>query len=101
MKLKALIFDVDGTLADTEEAHRNAFNESFRRHGRWVGKRYAHLLSTAGGRDNRGPHRLAAAWPRRTAALTARIAAIHATKTDIYGSMVAAGQVALRDEVAP
>ena len=33
MKLKALIFDVDGTLADTEEVHRRAFNEAFQVHG--------------------------------------------------------------------
>ena len=30
MSLKALIFDVDGTLAETEELHREAFNEVFR-----------------------------------------------------------------------
>jgi beta-phosphoglucomutase-like phosphatase (HAD superfamily) len=29
MRIKALIFDVDGTLADTEEAHRRAFNLAF------------------------------------------------------------------------
>jgi beta-phosphoglucomutase-like phosphatase (HAD superfamily) len=29
MTLKALIFDVDGTLAETEELHRQAFNEAF------------------------------------------------------------------------
>ncbi len=59
MKLKALIFDVDGTLADTEEAHRNAFNESFRRHGldwNWSKPRYAHLLSTAGGKERLAAH---------------------------------------------
>lgn len=26
---EALIFDVDGTLAETEELHRRAFNEAF------------------------------------------------------------------------
>ena len=29
MSLKALIFDVDGTLAETEEIHRKAFNRAF------------------------------------------------------------------------
>jgi beta-phosphoglucomutase-like phosphatase (HAD superfamily) len=29
VRLKALIFDVDDTLADTEDAHRNAFNDAF------------------------------------------------------------------------
>lgn len=31
--LKALIFDVDGTLAETEEVHRHAFNQSFEEAG--------------------------------------------------------------------
>ena len=31
--LKALIFDVDGTLADTEEVHRQAFNIAFQEAG--------------------------------------------------------------------
>ena len=31
MSIEALIFDVDGTLADTEEAHRLAFNNAFER----------------------------------------------------------------------
>jgi beta-phosphoglucomutase-like phosphatase (HAD superfamily) len=29
-RLEAVIFDVDGTLADTEEIHRRAFNEAFK-----------------------------------------------------------------------
>lgn len=29
-RFKALIFDVDGTLAETEEIHRRAFNDAFR-----------------------------------------------------------------------
>jgi beta-phosphoglucomutase-like phosphatase (HAD superfamily) len=32
VKIEALIFDVDGTLADTEEAHRQSFNDAFRAH---------------------------------------------------------------------
>jgi beta-phosphoglucomutase-like phosphatase (HAD superfamily) len=32
MRINALIFDVDGTLADTEEAHRAAFNRAFEQH---------------------------------------------------------------------
>lgn len=33
MTLRALLFDVDGTLAETEEAHRQAFNETFAAEG--------------------------------------------------------------------
>jgi beta-phosphoglucomutase-like phosphatase (HAD superfamily) len=31
--IEALIFDVDGTLAETEELHRRAFNETFAANG--------------------------------------------------------------------
>jgi beta-phosphoglucomutase-like phosphatase (HAD superfamily) len=103
MKLKALIFDVDGTLADTEEAHRSAFNEAFRQHGldwNWSKPKYAHLLLTAGGKERLATYidSLALTLSERRA-LTDRISAIHKTKTDIYASMVAAGHVSLRDGV--
>jgi beta-phosphoglucomutase-like phosphatase (HAD superfamily) len=104
MRLRALILDVDGTLADTEEAHRRAFNDAFREHGldwNWSKPKYAHLLSTSGGKE-----RLAAyidslpAAPDERRALTGRIADIHRTKTVLYTRMVDAGLVPLRDGVA-
>jgi beta-phosphoglucomutase-like phosphatase (HAD superfamily) len=103
MKLKALIFDVDGTLADTEDVHRLAFNESFRTHGldwNWSRPVYAQLLLTAGGKERLGAYIDSlplGAGERR--ALRLRIADIHRTKTDAYASMVSAGQVALREGV--
>jgi len=103
LKLKALIFDVDGTLADTEEAHRRAFNDAFRRHGldwNWSAAEYAHLLSVTGGKERLEFYveslPLCAGEQR---ALMQRIAAIHKTKTDIYAAMVEAGQITLRDGV--
>jgi HAD superfamily hydrolase (TIGR01509 family) len=102
--LKALLFDVDGTLADTEEAHRCAFNEAFQQLGlpwNWSKPKYAHLLSTAGGKE-----RLAAYIDSLdlTAAarleLLGRIDAIHRVKTLNYTRMVLGGGVALRDGVA-
>ena len=33
MELKAVLFDVDGTIAESEELHRNTFNESFKEYG--------------------------------------------------------------------
>lgn len=103
MKLKALIFDVDGTLADTEEAHRIAFNEAFRRHGldwTWSKPHYAHLLSITGGKERLRAHidslQLA---PDERSALIDRVPFIHCTKTDIYASVVAAGKVFLREGV--
>ena len=32
-RARALILDVDGTLAETEEAHRQAFNDAFAQRG--------------------------------------------------------------------
>jgi len=104
VNLKALIFDVDGTLADTEELHRCAFNEAFRLHGldwNWSTSKYAHLLSTTGGKERLGAY--IDSLPQGAGehrALTGRIGAIHRDKTDIYASSVAAGRVALRDGVA-
>jgi beta-phosphoglucomutase-like phosphatase (HAD superfamily) len=103
-ELKALIFDVDGTLADTEEAHRCAFNEAFLQLGvpwNWSRPKYAHLLLTAGGKE-----RLAAYIDSLDLAeagrleLMGRIEAIHRVKTLNYTRMVLAGEVALRDGVA-
>lgn len=104
MKLKALIFDVDGTLADTEDAHRCAFNAAFEEHGldwNWSKPKYADLLLTAGGKE-----RLAAyidalpAMPDEHRALHERIAAIHRSKTEHYTRMIREGRVPLRDGVA-
>ena len=50
MTLKALIFDVDGTLAETEEAHRAAFNRTFAEAGLawdWSVGDYTCLLYTS------------------------------------------------------
>jgi beta-phosphoglucomutase-like phosphatase (HAD superfamily) len=103
MKLKALIFDVDGTLADTEEVHRCAFNLAFERHGldwNWDRSLYARLLLTTGGKERLTVYIDSlplGAGERRD--LRQRIAAIHRTKTDLYASMIAAGSLSLRDGV--
>lgn len=52
--LSAVIFDVDGTVADTErDGHRPAFNRAFADHGlryRWDVETYGRLLEVTGGR---------------------------------------------------
>lgn len=104
MKLEALIFDVDGTLADTEEAHRCAFNAAFEEHGldwNWSKPKYAQLLSTAGGKERLAAYvdslPLASAERR---ALRERIPAIHRSKTVHYTRMVNEGRVRLRAGVS-
>jgi len=54
-KLEALIFDVDGTLADTErDGHRVAFNQAFDEAGLgwdWTVELYGELLQVTGGKE--------------------------------------------------
>ncbi|MBU26187.1 MAG: phosphatase [Gammaproteobacteria bacterium] len=52
--LKAVIFDVDGTLAETEEVHREAFNTVFEQAGLgwyWSSEEYRELLKVFGGKE--------------------------------------------------
>jgi HAD superfamily hydrolase (TIGR01509 family) len=54
MKLKGIIFDVDGTMADTEELHRQAFNEAFLEFNlnwHWSKNDYYKLLFISGGKE--------------------------------------------------
>ena len=52
--LRGIIFDVDGTLADTEEIHRIAFNRTFQEFDldwHWSEEKYVELLSISGGKE--------------------------------------------------
>ena len=53
--IKALLFDVDGTLADTErDGHRPAFNAAFQEFGldwNWDVPLYGQLLAVTGGKE--------------------------------------------------
>lgn len=104
MKLRALVFDVDGTLADTEEVHRLAFNDAFERLGlgwHWSQAAYRELLEVTGGKERIAAYIAATAHdPSERARMTATIAAIHAEKTRRYGALVAEGAVSLRPGVA-
>ncbi|SOC11891.1 HAD family hydrolase [Rhodobacter maris] len=99
MALKALIFDVDGTLAETEELHRQAFNETFAAHGldwHWSVEDYRDLLRTTGGKERMARHReTIGAGPS-----DAGIAALHKAKTARYVALVASGAAPLQPGVA-
>ncbi len=94
MDISALIFDVDGTLAETEEAHRHAFNLAFGQLGMnwtWDPKHYRQLLKVSGGRQ-----RILAFAPDASPEL---VAALHRRKTEIYTNMVDSGRVPFRPGV--
>jgi len=51
---RAIIFDVDGTLSETEETHRKAFNRAFEGAGlswSWDQDIYRALLAVTGGKE--------------------------------------------------
>jgi beta-phosphoglucomutase-like phosphatase (HAD superfamily) len=98
--LSALIFDVDGTLADTEAAHRDAFNAAFSEIGldwHWSESLYVSLLDVAGGKE-----RILHYWnlvdPQEASGRIARqtVEAVHRIKTRHYEAMVSGGRLALR-----
>jgi HAD superfamily hydrolase (TIGR01509 family) len=87
--LEALIFDVDGTVAETEDLHRRAFNLAFEEHEvelAWDAAEYQRLLRVAGGRERIG-HALAELGVWRS---PQEIDAIHATKTRHYSRLIGA-----------
>jgi HAD superfamily hydrolase (TIGR01509 family) len=101
MALQALIFDVDGTLAETEEMHRSAFNQAFASFGlewTWDPRLYKELLRIAGGKE-RILHYLMSRRPEDVAAFEREIPQIYALKTKLYSAMVRAGTLALRPGV--
>jgi HAD superfamily hydrolase (TIGR01509 family) len=98
MALKALIFDVDGTLAETEEAHRAAFNRTFAAAGLdwdWTEALYHELLRVAGGKE-RIAHYAGRQGLNLPAVGDRSIAALHARKTETYNAIVRKGGIALR-----
>ena len=99
--LQALIFDVDGTLADTESAHRAAFNAAFAEAGldwHWSEALYTRLLDVAGGKE-----RIAHYWrtvdPLQAARSGEMVDRVHAIKTRIYEEQVSGGRLPLRPGV--
>lgn len=97
---KAIIFDVDGTLSETEETHRSAFNRAFEGAGlpwHWDQDLYRQLLEVTGGKERIRYFIESFGAPGAPAdSLDEFIAALHARKTQAYTGMVTSGQVELR-----
>jgi beta-phosphoglucomutase-like phosphatase (HAD superfamily) len=101
MPLEALIFDVDGTLAETEELHRQAFNETFQAFGldwNWDRDLYRDLLRVTGGRE-RITHFVDVYAPAGGASARDRLREMHAEKTARYAALARTGDAAARPGV--
>jgi HAD superfamily hydrolase (TIGR01509 family) len=96
MDVQALLFDVDGTLADTErDGHRVAFNRAFAEAGLdwvWDVPLYGELLAVTGGKERMRHYveRYRADF-RRPPDFDDLIIRLHARKTVHYTTLVAAG----------
>lgn len=103
-QLKALLFDVDGTLADTErDGHRVAFNQAFRAAGldwEWNVALYGKLLAVTGGKE-RIRHYVETYLPDFPRdGLGELAAALHKRKTTFYLELLQTGAIPLRPGIA-
>ncbi len=102
--LRAILWDVDGTLAETErDGHLVAFNQAFAALNvpwRWSEERYGELLAVTGGRerllhDMQSQDRAPADLEERRS-LAERV---HRLKNELYARIVASGELPLREGV--
>ena len=104
MSLQALLFDVDGTLADTErDGHRPAFNLAFAEAGldwHWDVALYGELLAVTGGKE-RMRYYVDRFRPdySKPADFTELVARLHAAKTRHYTALLARAEIPLRPGV--
>lgn len=101
--LQGIIFDVDGTLADTEEVHRQAFNLTFAEFGlawEWTPALYEKLLTISGGRERMLIH-AREVDPERASdpGFPEFVRRLHEAKTACYAGLLRSGEVRLRPGV--
>ncbi|MGH7687097.1 MAG: HAD-IA family hydrolase [Candidatus Dormibacteria bacterium] len=96
--LEAVIFDLDGTLVDSErDGHRVAFNRAFEDFGladRWDPEYYGELLQTTGGLRRIDQHLAASGMPE--AERHELVPRLHARKIEVFREMAASGLIQAR-----
>lgn len=96
-QLQALLFDCDGTLAETErDGHRVAYNHAFRQAGldhEWSTEFYGEMLQVAGGRERLTLFFDRVGWPVPAAARDALLSELHQEKTRRFLEIMAQGDV--------
>ncbi len=102
--MKALFFDCDGVLVDTErDGHRVAFNRAFAAAGLdlvWDVPLYGKLLTIAGGKERMRHYFDAHGWPvEGAAARDDLIRRLHRLKTDLFMAIVESGELPLRSGI--
>jgi HAD superfamily hydrolase (TIGR01509 family) len=101
--VKALVFDCDGVLVDTErDGHRVAFNRAFVELGvdaDWDVGTYGELLKIAGGKERMRHYFEDQGWPAAADDRDEFIGRLHKTKTDLFMQIIESGQLPLRSGV--
>lgn len=105
--IKALIFDCDGVLVDTErDGHRVGFNKAFAEMGidaEWDVDLYEKLLKVAGGKERMIAYFDEYGWPAEASDQAAKddlIKRLHKRKTEIVSEIVSAGELPLRPGIS-
>lgn len=101
--VQAVIFDFDGSMADTErDGHRVAYNLAFTEAGLpwvWDVETYGQLLRFRSGQARLAEYSALHPMPDAEPLDASQIAALHAAKTRIFGDLVSRGSVPLRPGV--
>jgi len=103
MELSAVFFDVDGTIAETENLHRKSFNESFKEFNLdwfWDEAIYKELINIGDGKE-RIIHYIKRAWPEMMEYknLTKYINSIHKVKCEIFEDHISESEIKMRPGV--